>query len=138
MLPRYNLLRSSGLRVAARSPASVSGMAPLSDAAKAALKGFLQSMRGTRSLHAHVVEKLVDFFASKGMSLADLTTDAPASKEEWARWEDEWCDYAHDAGLTDSSDKKNVARWIGSSATVMAELSPPPPGGSSSLGNAGG
>jgi len=40
MLPRYNLLRSSGLRVAARSPASVSGMAPLSDAAKAALKGF--------------------------------------------------------------------------------------------------
>ena len=84
----------------------------LGDAEKAAVKGFLQSKRGSRALQPHVVAALLTYFANKDMSLRELPTSPPPSKEEEEEWCSEWIDYAVDAGLTDSSDKNNFARWM--------------------------
>ena len=90
---------------------------PLSDVEKAALKGFLNSKRGSRALQKHVVEALVVYFVARDIdiSLHDLPTSPPHAVSEVDEWLDEWAEYAADAGLQAVSDKGNVRRWMGSS-----------------------
>ena len=89
-------------------------MAPLGYAEKAAVKGFLRSKRGERTLHEHVSDALLEYFRAKGITLRELPTTPPATKTDLERWEEEWRDYAVDAGLQTQSDRNNVARWAAS------------------------
>ena len=92
-------------------------MVALSGAEKAAVVAFLKSRRGQRALHADVVNALATFFETKGTSVLQLpTTPPPGSASDKEDWVEEWRDYAKDAGLTDTSDINNVARWISTAA----------------------
>ena len=74
-------------------------------------------------LHLHPKSlALLALFASKGLALLELPTTPPATKSELEEWAEEWRDYAVDAGLTDKSDKNNVARWIASDESGVPEV----------------
>ena len=87
-------------------------MAPLSTAEKAAVDGFMKGKRGQRALIGSTSSALVDYFADKGTTLAELPTARPADATDLVSWQEEWMDYAAAAGVTDKADLKNVGRWI--------------------------
>ena len=95
---------------------------PLSDAAKAAVEGFLRSKRGSRTLHDTSVAALLNYFVAKNISLPELPTDTPATPQEVEDWVQEWCDYGEDSGLTDKSQLGNISRWIRSDDVGLAGL----------------
>ena len=68
----------------------------LGDTEKAAVKGFLQSKRGSRALQPHVVTALLAYFAGKDMSLRELPTSPPPNTTTTTEedWYSEWIDYA--------------------------------------------
>ena len=88
-------------------------MVALGEAGKAALRAFFGTKRGTRQLIENSQEKLVEYFAGKGVGQRQLPLEKPPP-DDLSSWVDEWKEYAASAGITDTADINNVGRWINS------------------------
>ena len=91
-----------------------SGMAPLGDPEKAALRAWLQEKRQDRKLRAEIVTSLLTYFTARGTGLDDLGTSPPpaATPEDLEDWLQDWAEYAKSSGLTDSADVRAVQMWV--------------------------
>ena len=73
-------------------------MAPLGDAAKAALRAELQGRHGRHVLHRErIVDALVTYCGGRGESVADLPFDVDNDDEQ--AWEKEWRTLASSASI---------------------------------------
>ena len=116
-IPRRRQLRSwffhHAVRYAGRFHSAVLLllMAPLGDAAKAALEAELgRTYRGRRlnvTLHA---TKLVDFFVARGEALTDLPLDVET--HDTTTWRELWLALCTDAGIAGASDQLRVVQWL--------------------------
>ena len=112
-IPRRRQLRSGIFHHAVRYAGRIYSavllllMAPLGDAAKAALEAELgRTYRGRRlhvTLHA---TKLVDFFVARGEALTDLPLDVET--HDTTAWRELWLALCKDAGIAGASDQLRV------------------------------
>jgi ferredoxin len=90
-------------------------MVALNAGEKAAMLAFLKSRRGDKELKSDdIVSKLLDYFAAKGQSVANVEKDvepgaSAAVVEDLAQI---WREYAEAAGIDDKPDIMKVGRWI--------------------------
>eukprot|EP00966_Prymnesium_polylepis_P002322 53506-Prymnesium_polylepis.1 len=85
-------------------------MAPLEAAAVAAIKAELSKRHGRHHLPSAVVDKLVQFFTSRGESLADLALDV--DDDDVDAWEKLWGVVEEDAGVDTASDRLRVVQYL--------------------------
>ena len=86
-------------------------MAPLSEAAAAALLAVLSKRHGRHVLPRDlVVAKLVEFFARRGESISDLPL--AVDEEDVPSWETLWLEIAADAGIEATSDRRRLVDFL--------------------------
>ena len=85
-------------------------MARLEAAAIAAIQAEFSKRRGRHKLPAAVIVKIVEFFASRGESLADLPLDL--DEDDVTSWEKLWHSIGEDAGVSTASDRLRVVQFL--------------------------
>ena len=80
-------------------------MAPLSEAAAAALDAEFSRIYRGRALHAtYQRAKLIEYFCGRGEGLTDLPLDV--EKDSLEEWRLMWTTLAESAGVSDAADEK--------------------------------
>ena len=95
-------------------------MAPLGDAAAAALEAELQRAYRGRRLHATLhVAKLHTFFVARGEGLTDLPLDVET--QDVTSWRELWQAMVEDAGIGAASDRLRLIQWLEARSTPFAD-----------------